>query len=137
MATDAIIFCDDPPAVLNVLATIGGLVHIFRRQSGIGAAEQHGDQRLDFILRLQVGLGHAQGVHGIGVIFSLVVERGIFQLVLEETFGIVPGHFFAVARVGFQDVCAVGIEDGLFAALGVFGPEREIETLDGFAAFVG
>ena len=104
MAADAIVFGDDPPAVLNVPAAIGGLVHIFRRQSGIGAAEQHGDERLNFILRLQIGLGHAQRVHGIGVIFSLVVERGVFQFVLEETFGIVPSHFFAVADVRLEDI---------------------------------
>src|SRR5579863_841073 len=136
MAADAVIFRDDPPAVLNVFTAIGGLVHIFRRQGGIGAAEQHGDQRLNFILRLQVGLGHAQRVHGIGVIFSLVVERGIFQFVLEETFGVEPGDLLAVARVGFQNVSAVGIKHGLFAALGVFGPESEIEALDGLAAFI-
>jgi len=137
VAADAIIFCDDPPAVLYVLAAISRLVHIFGRQSGISAAEQHGDERLDFILRLQVGLGHAQGVHRIRVIFSRVVQRWIFQFVLEETFGIEPGDLFAIARVRFQDVGAVGIKDRLLAALGVFGPEREIEAFDGFAAFVG
>ena len=56
---------------------------------------------------------------------------------LEETFGIEPGDLFAIARVRFQDVGAVGIKDRLLAALGVFGSEREIEAFDGFAAFVG
>ena len=33
MAADAIVFRDDPPALLDGGALIGGLVHVFRRQS--------------------------------------------------------------------------------------------------------
>ena len=40
VAADAIIFRDDPPALLDGGALVGGLVHVFLRQRRIGGAQK-------------------------------------------------------------------------------------------------
>jgi hypothetical protein len=60
----------------------------------------------------------------IRLVFARVVDRRISQLVFEEALQVVP--------VAARRLLAVGLD----ALLGVFGVEREVEALDGLAAFV-
>ena len=81
--------------------------------------------RASISVAVDVGLGHAQAVQRIRLVLAGVVDGRIGQLVFEEALEVVPGAARRRLAVG-QD-----------AALGVFGEQREIQALDGLAAFVG
>ena len=81
--------------------------------------------RASISVAVDVRLGHAQAIQRIRLVLAGVEDRRIGQLVLEEALQVVPGTARRLLAVGQN------------AALGVFGEQREIQALDGLAAFVG
>ena len=89
MAAHAVVFADHPPAIDDVLPLVDGLVMIALRHSGIDRAQQKRRHLVD--LRLgQIEIRHLQPVELVRLLFALIVDRRIFQLVLEEALVRVP-----------------------------------------------
>ena len=91
----------------------------------IRRTEEERREGVDVFLR-DVRLGHAQPVHRIGLIFSAIEDGRIGQLVIEESFQVIPR---AAVRRRFLSV-------GENAELSVLCKECEIEAFDWLAAFV-
>ena len=89
VATDAIILGNDPPALLDGGALVRGLVHVLGRQRGIGRAEQECRQRVDIFLR-DIRLRHAQPVHRVRLVLSVIEYGRVGELVFEEALQVIP-----------------------------------------------
>src|SRR5262249_6492261 len=87
-------------------------VHIGGGQLGIDRADQQRGEGIDLVLG-EMEVGHAQPL-GLRLLFALVVDRRILQLVLEKALVVVPAILFLLWQ-----------------------REREIEALDRLAAFLG
>ena len=96
----------------DVLARIGRIIEVTRRDAGIHRTFEEGGDRVD--LRLgEVEVRHLQPVL-LGLFLTGVVDGRVFQLVLEEALVGVPVFRFRLVA-----------------------EEREIETLDGLRTFLG
>src|SRR6266404_7670040 len=113
MTTHAVIFLYHPPTVLNVLTALVLRIIEERRRHvctfRAHAAEQKSSQRIA-PLRRQIRSRHAQTIFGV-LLFALIVDRGLSNLVLEKSFMVVPRFFFLLRvqseRIGSL-LCTLG-----------------------------
>src|SRR5215472_15716518 len=132
-APQAVVFLNHPPAFLDVLAIVLRAVLIARRKRILLAAEKERGERAN-LLPGEMQVRHAQ-LFGGRLDFALVPDVGLSELVLEEALVVIPRLLRRPFRQT-REVFRVG--DGLFAAaLGNFGEQREVQALDGLAAFGG
>src|SRR6266852_5112074 len=133
MTAHAVVFLDHPPAFLNVAAIIQGPILIAGGKRIFLAAQQKSGERANLFVG-QVQIRHAQ-LFGFGLVLALVPNVGLREFVFEESLLVIPrllGGAFGKTRQ------IVGIGDRFTAAaLGNFGEQSEIQTLDWLAAFDG
>src|SRR5580698_9470093 len=111
MASHAIVFADDPPALDDVAALVGRLVEIPVRYAGLHRPDQESSELIDLRLR-QIEVRHLQPVE-LGLLFAFVVNRRIFQLVFEEAFVRVPAFGSAAWPFSAKSRRSMGLEPSL------------------------
>src|ERR1041385_3920875 len=93
MASHAVVLLNHPPAFLNIMPRITGLVLIALRQGSLLASHQERSQRPYLLLR-KVQVRHAEFFFLRLVVFlALVEDVRLGHLVLEESLLCVPGIF--------------------------------------------
>src|SRR5580704_18076468 len=133
MASHAVVLLNHPPAFLNVVTVVAGLVLVAGGQRRLFAALQEGAERANLVF-VEMHIGHAQSF-GFTLDLALVINLRFGEFVLEESLVIVPGALGRAMRQASQ-IFLIG--DGLFfAALRVFGEKGEVKALDRFRAFEG
>src|SRR5881397_2978448 len=106
MTTHAVVLFYYPPAILNILTSlILGIEEQGTRYVGAFASNAPQQERGErgTPLRSQEGLGHAQTILLI-LLFALIVDRRLSNLMFEEPFVVVPGFlFFLVGSYHFLE----------------------------------
>src|SRR3990172_587558 len=107
MATHAVVLLYDPPAILDVLATL--VLWVIEECSWhIGSFCSHAAQQergqLRAPLRFKERLWHSQPILGI-FLLTLIVDGGLGNLMFKEAFVVVPG-LFLIFRMQVQRVLA-------------------------------
>src|SRR4029078_2418723 len=138
MTTDAVVLLDYPPAVLNVLpARVFGIVekrgwHVCAFRAN--ASQQESSQR-SAALGLQIRTRHAQAILLI-FLFAAIVNRGLGDLVFEETLVVVPGLLLVRRGLGRARGCFMQLER-IVSLFRLLGQQGKVEPLDWRRAFDG
>src|SRR5579859_2344344 len=133
MAAHAVIFANDPPALLNVAAVIQREILIAGGEAAFLTAHEKRCERLNLVFG-QVQIGHAE-LFSLRLDFAEVPNVGFRELVLEKAFLVIPRGLcraFGKARE------IVGVRDGFVAAaLRGLREKSKVQTLDWLTAFRG
>src|SRR5215813_7410102 len=127
MTTDAVVLLDDPPPILNILTALVlriveqrlGNIRTFRADT----TDQKRRQRIAPFIS-QVRLWHAQAIRP-GLLFPLIIDRRVIELVFEEAFVAIPLLFLPI-----------GMELGrIVTLLRGLRQQRKIQALNRRSAF--